>query len=119
MYVYFINVPMNEHGVEEFETYDDVMPNVKTYELTEKEYNSLRKANGLFDRFDSELGTIIDVCEEERIELSDIDRAIQIAEHYMKKLKDDTEISGCEKIIESLKAAKAAGTFWEIDIYLD
>ena len=34
MFVYYINVPLNEKGIEEFETYDEEMVNVKIFELT-------------------------------------------------------------------------------------
>ena len=33
MFVYYINVPINEKGVEELDTYDEEMKNVKTFEL--------------------------------------------------------------------------------------
>jgi hypothetical protein len=119
MYVYYINVPLNEEGMKEFESYDEEMPNVETFELVKEEYDLLRKKGGLFDKLDAELGIIIAVCEEERIEFSQLEKAITITETYCKKKLSEQEKKACGIIAESLKTAKNSGTFWEIDIYLE
>ena len=119
MFVYYVNIPLNLAGIEEFESYAEEMPNVYTVELTEAEYKILRKPKGLFSLFDQSLGTIIDVCEEERIEKEQLDQAIKLTEELMKKTKDDLEIRAIEKIMQSLEVAYQAQTFWEIDIYLE
>ncbi len=116
MFVYFINVPLNKDGMNEFELYEDEMPNVKTFELTEEDYNVLRKPNGLFSKIDGEVGTIIDICEEERIEIENIPKAIAIVKKY--KSKDENEKNACKIVLESLQLAYESQTFWEIDIYL-
>ncbi len=118
MIVYYINVPLNEKGVIEFEQNDDNMPNVKSYNLTEDEYIALRKKGGLFDKFDDSFGTIIDICEEERINLEDIPKAIMIVEKYKQKTRDSITLEGAYKILESLNVALQSKTFWEIDIFL-
>ncbi len=117
MFVYFINVPMNEKGIEEFESYDEIMSNVKTFELTEGEYMALRVKGGLFAKFDKKFGTIIDVCEEERIDYEDIETAVDITNNH--KPKNEIERGAIEVIKESLGLALNAHTFWEIDIYLE
>jgi hypothetical protein len=109
---------MNEKGILEFESYDDEMQNVKTFELSEEEYGLLRKKGGLFDRFDAELGTIISLCEEERIEYENLDKAIELVKKYCKKHLEEKEAKACEMILESLNEASKSGTFWEIDIFL-
>ena len=119
MFVYYINVPLNYEGVEEFEAYDEEMKNVKTYELSENEYRVLRKKRGLFDLFDEKLGTIMDVCEEERSSLNQIPESIIIVQDYMKKVKNQAEIDICNTVLEALQTALKAGTFCEIDIYLE
>ncbi|MCR5719029.1 MAG: hypothetical protein K6F84_00550 [Lachnospiraceae bacterium] len=119
MFVYYLNVPLNETGVQELESYDDELANVKTFELSDMEYESLRKKDGLFERFDSELGTIIDVCEEEVIKTEQIPHAIDILENHLESVKDKTERESCIKIMEALKMARDADTFLEIDIYLE
>ena len=43
MFVYYLNVPQNMAGIEEFESYDEEMPNVKTFELTQEEYDILKE----------------------------------------------------------------------------
>jgi hypothetical protein len=120
MFAYYINVPLNENGIAELESYDKDMKNVRTFELTESEYECLRKKNGVFEQFDSKFGTIIDVCEEERIDISNIDSALEISRVFKSKGRKNSENSAAyTKLIESLETAKCAGTFWEIDIYLE
>lgn len=84
MFVYNMNVPLNEAGILEFESYNEEMANVSTFELKEEEYDQLRRKGGLFEQFDYRLNTIIDVCEEERIDYNQIPEAILLTESYMK-----------------------------------
>ena len=119
MFVYYINVPLNAAGIKEFENYDDEMQNVKTYELTKDEYDSLRASGKLFQKFDEAFGIIIDVCEEERILNEDLSRAIEICEKFLKKNLTKDELMGTKKIIDALQLAFDSGTFCEIDIYLE
>lgn len=117
MFVYYINVPMNEKGIKEFENYDEEMSNVKTFELTEDEYVSLRTGkDSLFSKFDEKLGTIIDVCEEERIDSKKLLEANELISDH--KAKSDVEKSALEKVAASIKLAIDSKTFWEIDIFL-
>ena len=71
MFLYYMNVPLNEMGINEFESYDEEMRNVRTFELTQEEYEALRQPKGLFERFDEKFGTIIDVCEEELLKMQE------------------------------------------------
>ncbi len=119
MFVYYLNVPINDSGISEFEGCSEEMPNVRTFELTEDEYLFLRKPNGLFQKFDSEFGTIIDVCEEERLDFVNLLKAIEYTEKAIKKAKQEVKISALSKVKDSLKLAKESGTFWEIDIYVE
>ena len=119
MFVYYINVPINEKGVEELDTYDEEMKNVKTFELSSEEYEVLRKPDGLFQKFDNAFGTIIDICEEERINNENLDLAIQFASELRRKRCSDVLKNGLDKILESLTLAAEVGLFWEIDIYLE
>ena len=118
MILYYINVPLNDVGVQEFETYDEDMENVKTFELSEEEYMLLRNPGGLFERFDKSFGILIDVCEEERINLSDIDKALEIVDSIPQK-RTDVFKTAIGKVKESLSLAKESQTFWEIDIYVE
>ena len=119
MFVYYINVPLNKTGIEEFECYDEEMPNVKTYELTKEEYEVLRQPKGLFQVFDDKFGTIIDVCEEERIDNENLNEALQSANKMLIEQKNDVADRAIKKVIDSLECAIKVGTFWEIDIYLE
>lgn len=119
MFVYYMNVPLNKDGIEEFERYDEKMPNVKTFELTQEEYEALRQPKGLFQIFDEKLGTIIDVCEEERIDNDNLREALQLANKMYNKNKNLIIGKSVKKVIDSLECAINAGTFWEIDIYLE
>ncbi len=119
MFVYYINVPLNEVGIEEFDSYDEEMLNVKSFERTQEEYEVLRQPKGLFSIFDKKFGIIIDVCEEERIEKDNLREALQLANKIFDKHKNDITDKAVKKIIDSLKCAINAGTFWEIDIYLE
>ena len=118
MIVYRINIPLNEDGVREFEEYEKDTQNVKTFELSEEEYIYLRRPGGLFSKFDSVFGTIIDVCEEERIDSEYLTEALKLVDNELKKCNNE----GCDaisKVKESIKLAIKAGTFWEIDVYLE
>ncbi len=119
MFVYYLNVPINDSGISEFEGYSEEMPNVRTFELTEKEYLFLKRPNGLFQKFDTEFGTIIDVCEEERLAFENLPKAIEYTEKAIKKASQEIEISALSKVKDSLTLAKESGTFWEIDIYVE
>ncbi|SDW58657.1 hypothetical protein SAMN05216391_11193 [Lachnospiraceae bacterium KHCPX20] len=119
MFVYYLNVPVNSEGVEEFESYSETMPDVKTFELTEEEYLFLRKPNGLFQKFDATFGTIIDVCEEERITFEQLPVALELTEYALKIAKDQHEKSAIEKMRDSLVLAIESETFMEIDIYVE
>lgn len=119
MFVYYINVPLNEAGINEFENYDEVMKNVKTFELTKEEYEYLRKPKSLFQIYDEKFGTIIDVCEEERIGNENLEEALQYANKQFKKHKSELADVALQKIIDSMECAIKSRTFWEIDIYLE
>lgn len=119
MFVYYINVPVNDAGIAEFENYDDVMENVKTFELTKDEYEYLRKPGGLFQVYDERFGTLIDVCEEERIENENLKEALRFAYKIFDKCKSEIAEIALRKVIDSLKCAIQADSFWEIDIYLE
>ena len=118
MFLYYINVPLNRLGIQEFENYQEGMPNVRTFKLSELEYNQLRKQNGLFDKFHKAFGIIIARCEDERLNLEDIPRAIRIAENQLKKAADEAEVYGCQTILYSLRTALEAQTFWDINVSL-
>ena len=119
MFIYYVNVPLNDSGIEEFESCAEEMPNVYTEELSEEEYKVLRKPNGLFQLFDQTFGIIIDVCEEERIEKNQVEKAIELAENRLKKIKNPIEISAINKMLQALIVARESETFCEIDIYLE
>ena len=114
-----MNVPLNKNGIKEFDSYDEKMENVKTFELTEKEYSELRKKRGLFQKFDEKLGIMIDVCEEERIDNEKLADALQIANNLLKKQENKVVVQAIKKVINSLECAIESGTFWEIDIYVE
>lgn len=119
MFVYYINVPLNEEGVYEFEQYDEIMKNVRTFELSEEEYEYLRMPKGLFEIYDVKFGTFIDVCEEERIEKAGLHEALEYAKQMYTETKVEVGKSALCKVIESITCAIRAETFWEIDIYLE
>lgn len=119
MFVYYMNVPLNESGISEFEGYDEEMSNVKTFSLTQEEYEALRQPKGLFQEFDDKFGIIIDVCEEERINNEDLSEALLTARKRLSRKNEAVTERGIQKVIESLECAIMAGTFWEIDIYLE
>lgn len=119
MFVYYMNIPLNETGINELEEYDEDLQNVKTFELTQEEYEVLRKPKGLFGKFDEKFGTIIDVCEEERIDNCNLAEALMYANKFLEKHVNEVSDNGLKKVINSLECAIQAGTFWEIDIYLE
>lgn len=118
MFKYYINVPMNEDGLEEFESFAEETPNVYSVELTKDEYAVLSSANGLFKEYYKAFGIIIDVCEEEDIDIDEIDQAIEITKQYLTKVKNATEKSGVEKVMKALKMGKEAGYYVEFNFFL-
>ena len=117
-HMYYMNVPLNNKGIKEFDNYDDSMPNVRTFELTKNEFMSLWKTGSLFDVFDKKFDIIIDHSEEERIELENLSEAITVTKNFLKKAKDPIEKAASQKVLESLELALKSKTFWEIDIFL-
>ena len=117
MIIYNINVPQNDMGIIEIDEFDEEMYNVKTFELTEDEYLFLRKPGGLFSKFDKTFGTIIDVCEEERIPLEQLPEALELTDKEFKN-KSDVGVRALTKVRKSIISAIDAKTFWEIDIFL-
>ena len=117
MIIYNINIPLNDKGISELEEYDEKMQNVMTYQLSENEYLYLRKPGGLFSKFDKAFGTIIDVCEEERLSQEQLNDALELTEKEIKK--NDDGLDALTKIRQSLISAIEAKTFWEIDIFLE
>ncbi len=105
MFVFYMNVPLNETGINEFDNYDEEMHNVKTFELSQEEYESLRQPKGLFEKFDEKFGTIIDVCEEERIDKVNLAEALQLTNKLLEKHKNETTDRALKKVIDSLECA--------------
>lgn len=118
MFAYFINIPTNEKGIHELESFDPDMANVRSFELYEEDYLFLINKNGLFSTFNDKLGTLIDECEEEIINMDQINEAIDITNLFIKKTDIPYEKSLYNKILRSLEIAKSSNTFWEIDIFL-
>ena len=108
-----IMVPNDKRGLDEADGYVEEMADVKLFELSQEEYEDLRKAGGLFDAFDANLGTIIDDCEEDRITEDQVLQAITITKQFMEN-KDLNQTSGAAKVLLSLEHAKEKGVFWEI-----
>lgn len=119
MFVFYMHVPLNETGINEFDNYDEEMHNVKTFELSQEEYEALRQPKGLFEKFDEKFGTIIDVCEEERIDKVNLAEALQLTNKLLEKHKNETTDRALKKGIDSLECAIQADTFWKIDIYME
>ncbi len=118
MFVYYVNVPLNNKGIEEFENYDAKMSNVQTFELTQEEYYVLRVGEkSLFSILEKRIGIIIDQGEEERIDFENLAEAYNIVKK--RKARSDTEKLALGKIKESLEMALKSKTFWEIDIFLE
>ncbi len=105
MFVYYINVPLNKNGIEEFEHCEEEMPNVKTFELTKEEYEVLRQPKSLFQRFDEKFGIIIDICEEERIDNDNLSDALKIVNTMLAKHKSEVADKALRKVADSIKEA--------------
>ncbi len=118
MFVYNINVPLNDEGVKELEDMYSEMPNVKLFDLSFEEYSFLRKSNGLFCKFNKAFGCLIDACEEEIIEYSNLEKALEIVKVERKKTSNREEMSALDKIENSLRLALESNTLWEIEIFL-
>ena len=105
MFVFYMNVPLNETGINEFDNYNEEMHNVKTFELSQEEYEALRQPKGLIEKFDEKFGTIIDVCEEERIDKVNLAEALQLTNKLLEKHKNETTDRALKKVIDSLECA--------------
>ncbi len=114
-FTYIMNVPRDAEQVRNADGYFEEMSNVEPFELTKDEYDYLRVYNGMFDVFDEKFGTIIEECEEERIEAKDIGEALEVASEYAKKAKSEMELNAVNKVITALKVAKERGVFLEFD----
>lgn len=108
-----ILVPNQSETIERADGYAEELSDATTFELSDREYEDLRKEGGLLDRFDDAFGTIIDDFEEDRIESQDLPQAIEITISFLETWLSYGD-SGAEKVLESLKYAEAKSTFWEI-----
>ena len=108
-----IMVPNHKSKVDAAASYAEEMEDVKTFALSQEEYDELRQEGGLFDLFDSTFGTIIDDCEEDRLSF---DQVIQALEMALRFANDQTSgmTPGLDIVIQSLEYAKRTGVFWEI-----
>lgn len=108
-----IVVPNSAARVASADGYFEEIADVKEFMLTQDEYDILRKNKGLFDVYDRNFGTIIDDCEEDRIETSDIEKAIRLTRKFIAKMNDEAEKSAAIKVCEALQYAQEKGVFCE------
>lgn len=112
-FTHTILVPNSREQVEYADGYYDELSNVTEFSLSHEEYDNFRKEGSLFDDFDHAFGTIIDDCEEDRIESDRISEAIALVRKFMNQTGADS-IAGAQTVLESLKYAEEKGAFWEI-----
>ena len=108
-----IYVPSVNDSFSKANSYYQELQNAEVFDLSQDEYNTLRKTGGLFDSYDSAFGTLIDDCEEDRIEEDQVSQAIRITTDYLSKATAN-EMPAVSKILDSLKLASKNGVFWEI-----
>ena len=108
-----IVVPNTKETVDNTDGYFEELSDVKVFTLSQEEFDDLRKDGGLFDAVDEAFGTIIDDCEEDRIESIQVPQAISIVEEFFEK-GDSAVASGLQTVHQSLKYAEERGVFWEI-----
>lgn len=112
-FTHSIVVPNDAAKVALADGYYEEIADVKEFALTQDEYDILRKNKGLFDVYDQNFGTIIDDCEEDRIEASDIYKAINLTEKFISKIRDEDEKSAATKVYMALQYAQEKGVFCE------
>ena len=108
-----IIVPNAKEVADNADGYLDELSNVKVFELSQDEFDNLRKIGGLFEAFDAAFGSMIDDCEEDRIASDQIPQALSIVGDFIKK-EDSASASGLQIVHRSLKYAEERGVFWEI-----
>ena len=108
-----IMVPNHKSKIDRATGYAEEMEDVKVFTLSQEEYDELRREGGLFDIFDSNFGTIIDDCEEDRLSYVQVIQALEMTRHFRKGQTSNTTL-GLDKVALSLEYAKSNGVFWEI-----
>ena len=111
---YEINVPQQKN-VFPGASYEQEMTDTDMFLLTDAEYDFLRHNSGIFDSFDKSFGTIIDDCEEDRIEDHYIEEAIILVDDYCKKHEENKNHPAILKLYKALKLAYSRNVFLEFD----
>ena len=109
----FLNVPLNEKGIEEHDTFDPDMPNVFTVILSDDEYYAID--NVVFTEWNKKFNIIIDIFEEETLEAEHTREAMEILDKHISESNDSQFLSAAGKLNEAL--AKAVEL--SMPLYLD
>ena len=101
--VYYISVPLNQDGIEEYDFGKENSPNIKVYEIVEKEFDKIHET-GIFDEINDSCELLIDVYESEEIKEENLKIALDIAKN-----------NNCEVLIQALKLAIENNTLVGLD----
>lgn len=101
--LYFISVPLNQKGIEEYDYGQENSKNIKEYAIGENEFNKIDKT-GIFDNINNSCDLLIDVYESEIIKEDNLKLALDIAK------KMDIAI-----LIEALELAMEKNTLVGLD----
>ena len=110
--IYFINVPINQQGIEERESWDELMPNVRTFELTTTEYDRLIK---VFNVWNKAFDLFIDSFEEEEMQAEDVPEALSLLDEFINKSDSSEFLAAVQKLKSGLQLAVDLG----MKIYFD
>ena len=108
----YINIPLNDTGIEEHERFDVEMSNVFSVALSWNDYNEL---NSVFALWNHRFHIIIDIFEEEVMDSDDVEEAMKILDDYI-----IAHPSAASKgSIEKLKSAIAKAIELKMPVFFD
>ncbi|MDM8313138.1 hypothetical protein [Clostridium cadaveris] len=101
--LYYISVPLNQDGIEEYDFGKEDSPNIKVYAIVEKEFDKIYET-GIFDKINDSCDLLIDVYESEEIKEENLKIALGIAKN-----------NNCEVLMQALELAIEKNTLVGLD----
>lgn len=101
--LYFISVPLNQKGVEEYDYGQENSKNIKEYTIGEKEFDKIYEA-GIFGEINDSCDLLIDAYESEIIKDENLKIALEIAKN-----------NNCKVLIKALELAIEKNTLVGLD----
>lgn len=99
----YLNIPLNNDGIAEHESFNLEMKNIFTIELSEAEYTLLID---IFYEMNKKFNIIIDIFEEEVLKNDNVADAIKLLSKHISESSNPDLIEAANKVMTALAKAK-------------